>query len=169
MLLIRSATKPDWDSIWPIFQGVLRAGDTYALPSDLSPAEAKTFWLRPDQYVYVAVQEGRIVGTYWLRPNQSGPGGHVANAAFLVAPFARGQGVGRALGEHGLAEAQRLGFRAMQFNFVVSTNTAAIHLWQQLGFTVVGTLPHAFRHPQRGFVDACVMFRSLTDAHGNLD
>jgi ribosomal protein S18 acetylase RimI-like enzyme len=102
-----------------------------------------------------------IVGTYILRPNQSGPGSHVANAAFMVAPDARGMGIGRKMGEHSLSEARRIGFRAMQFNFVVSTNASAIRLWQQLGFKIIGTLPGAFRHPEKGYVDVYVMYRSL--------
>ena len=105
-----------------------------------------------------------VVGTYILRANQPGSGSHVANAAFMVAPTARGQGIGHAMGEHCLSEARRLGFRAMQFNFVVSTNKGAIRLWKQLGFKIVGTLPGAFRHPQKGYVDVYVMFRSLEEA-----
>src|SRR5204862_8184534 len=108
-----------------------------------------------------ASRRDRVVGTYILRPNQSGGGSHVANAAFMVAPNARGLGIGRKMGEHCLSEARRLGFRAMQFNFVVSTNEGAIRLWKQLDFEVLGTLPGAFRHPQKGYVDVYVMFRSL--------
>jgi ribosomal protein S18 acetylase RimI-like enzyme len=111
----------------------------------------------------VAESGGRVVGTYLLRPNRPGLGSHVANAAFMVSPSARGLGVGRAMGEHCLAEARRLGYRAMQFNFVVSTNEAAVKLWQRLGFRIAGTLPGAFRHRTRGFVDAYVMFRTLLE------
>jgi ribosomal protein S18 acetylase RimI-like enzyme len=103
------------------------------------------------------------VGTYILRPNRPGLGSHVSNASFMVCPSARGLGVGRAMGEHCLEEARRLGYRAMQFNFVVSTNEAAVKLWQRLGFTIVGTLPGAFRHRTLGFVDAYVMFRTLLE------
>jgi GNAT superfamily N-acetyltransferase len=114
-----------------------------------------------------AAHQGRarrhVVGTYLLRPNWSGPGSHVANAAFMVAPGARGQGIGRAMGEHCLSEARRLGFRAMQFNFVVSTNERAIKLWQHLGMKTIGTLPGAFRHPEKGYVDVYVMFLSLDE------
>lgn len=102
-----------------------------------------------------------ILGTYILRPNQSGGGSHVANAGFMVSASARGQGLGRAMAEHCLSEARRLGFRAMQFNYVISTNTAAIRLWQDFGFEIVGTLPDAFRHPEKGYVDVYVMYRSL--------
>ena len=164
MLLIRPAIEPDREPVWTIFRAVIAPGDTYALSPDMSREEAMDYWFCADAHIYVAEHEGRIAGTYLLRANQSGPGAHVANAAFMVAPSAQGEGVGRALGEHCLAEARRLGFRAMQFNFVVSTNAAAVRLWQQLGFGIVGTLPGAFRHPQHGFVDAYVMSRSLDDA-----
>jgi len=118
---------------------------------------------KPTASPTVEVQDRKIVGTYILRANQAGPGAHVANAAYMVAKEARGLGVGRNMAEHSLSEARRLGFRAMQFNFVVSTNTSAIHLWQQLGFKIVGTLPGAFRHSKLGYVDVYVMFRSLIE------
>jgi L-amino acid N-acyltransferase YncA len=164
ILLIRPALEADEESIWAIFHAVIAAGDTYALDPAMSREDALAYWFRRENHVYVAERAGHILGTYLVRANQAGPGGHVANAAFLVAPAAQGQGVGRAMGGHGLTEARRLGFRAMQFNFVVSTNAPAVRLWQQLGFAIVGTLPGAFRHPQRGFVDAYVMFRALDDA-----
>jgi GNAT superfamily N-acetyltransferase len=127
----------------------------------MSREDALAYWFRPGTHTYVTEHDRHVVGTYILKPNQSGAGSHVANAAFMVAPDARGQGVGRAMGEHCLSEARRLGFRAMQFNFVVSSNESAIHLWQELGFKIVGTLPGAFRHPQKGYVDVYVMYRSL--------
>jgi ribosomal protein S18 acetylase RimI-like enzyme len=102
-----------------------------------------------------------VVGTYILKPNQTGLGSHVSNAAFMVSPSARGLGLGRVMGEHCLDEARRLGYRAMRFNFVVSTNEAAVRQWERLGFTIVGTLPGAFRHRTRGFVDDYVMFQAL--------
>jgi len=111
----------------------------------------------------VAEKDGRVGGTYILRPNQLGPGSHVANAAFMVASDAQRSGVGRSMAKHCLDEARRMGFRAMQFNFVVSTNTPAIHLWEQLGFKIVGTLPGAFHHPEKGYVDVYVMYRSLLE------
>ena len=164
MLLLRPATDPDRDSVWKIFHAVVAPGDTYALKPDLSREEAMEYWFCPGNHVWVAEHAGVVVGTYLLRANQSGPGAHVANAGFMVAPSARGHGVGRALGEHCLAEASRLGFRAMQFNFVVSTNESAVRLWHQLGFAIVGTLPGAFQHPEHGLVDAYVMYRSLEGA-----
>jgi L-amino acid N-acyltransferase YncA len=160
---IRMATRGDSDAIWEIFHEVVAVGDTYALDPHLSREEALSYWFEADMQTYVAEDAGRAVGTYILRPNQSGGGSHVANAAFMVAPDARGHGIGRAMGEHCLKEARRLSFRAMQFNFVVSTNESAIRLWKQLGFKIVGTLPDAFRHPEKGYVDVYVMYRSLLE------
>ena len=158
---IRKADEADRDAIWKIFHGVVAAGDTYAIDPNMSREEALAYWSAADTQTYVAESTGRVVATYILRPNQSGGGSHIANAGFMVAPDARGQGIGRAMGEHCLSEARRLGFRAMQFNFVVSTNESALRLWEDLGFKIVGTLPGAFCHPEKGYVDVYVMFRSL--------
>ncbi|HEV2995277.1 MAG TPA: GNAT family N-acetyltransferase [Chthoniobacterales bacterium] len=163
MLTIRPATETDHGIIWKIFHEVVATGDTYAFDPKISRDDALAYWFRADTHTYVAEKDREIVGTYTLRPNQAGGGAHVANAAFLVAANARGQGIGRAMGEHSLSEARRLGFRAMQFNFVVSTNGSAMRLWQQLKFKIVGTLPGAFRHPTKGYVDVYVMFRSLME------
>ncbi len=170
---IRSAAETDRDAIWKIFHEVVASGDTYPFDPKISREKAFAYWFQPGGHAYVAeldclkqssLQEGHcLVGTYILRPNQSGGGAHVANAAFMVPTAARGQGIGRAMGEHCLSEARRLGFRAMQFNFVVSTNESAVKLWQKLGMKIVGTLPGAFRHPEKGYVDVYVMFRSLED------
>ena len=164
MPTIRPATIADHDAIWSIFHAVVAPGDTYAFAPAITRADALAYWLHPDARCYVAEHDDAIVGTYIVKPNQPGQGAHVANAAFMVAPHARGLGVGRAMGDHCLAEARRLGYRAMQFNFVVSTNEPAVRLWKDLGFAIVGTLPGAFRHPRHGFVDAYVMFRSLERA-----
>jgi L-amino acid N-acyltransferase YncA len=161
VLNIRPATEADQDAIWNIFHEVVAAGDTYAFDPQMPREAALTYWFGRAAHTYSAEQDGQIVGTYILKANQSGPGSHVANAAFMVPKSSRGKGVGRAMGEHCLQEAHRLGFRAMQFNFVVSTNESAVRLWQQLGFEIVGTLPGAFRHPEKGYVDVYVMFRAL--------
>ena len=162
-MTIRAATDADRDAIWNIFHEIIAAGDTYAFDPQMPREEALAYWFRADTHTYVAEEDGGVVGTYILRPNQSGPGSHVANAAFMVARDAEGAGVGRRLAEHCLSEACRMGFRGMQFNFVISTNTRAIHLWNQLGLKIVGTLPGAFRHPEKGFVDVYVMYRSLLE------
>jgi L-amino acid N-acyltransferase YncA len=159
---IRPATEADRDAIWNIFREVVADGDTYALDPNISRQDALAYWFAPGTHTYVAEHPAiGIAGTYILRPNQSGGGAHVANAGFMVSASARGQGIGRAMAEHCLSEARRLGFRAMQFNYVISTNTAAIRLWQDLGFEIVGTLPDAFHHSQKGYVDVHVMCRSL--------
>jgi ribosomal protein S18 acetylase RimI-like enzyme len=168
---IREAANADRDGIWEIFREVIAAGETYPLARNISREAGLAYWFQRDAHVWVAekdlsasagAQPGRqIVGSYSLHPNQSGGGAHVANAGFIVAKEARGQGIGRALGEHCLNEARRLGFRAMQFNYVISTNEAAVKLWQDLVMEIVGTLPGAFRHPEKGYVDVYVMYRSL--------
>jgi ribosomal protein S18 acetylase RimI-like enzyme len=161
---IRPAIEADRDAIWNIFREVVAAGDTYALDPNVSRKDALTYWFAPNIQTYVAEQPAiGIAGTYILRPNQSGGGSHVANAGFMVAASVRGQGIGRAMAEHCLSQARRLGFRAMQFNYVISTNTSAIRLWQDLGFEIVGTLRDAFHHPAKGYVDVYVMYRSLLE------
>jgi L-amino acid N-acyltransferase YncA len=160
---IREASGHDRDAVWEIFHAVVAQGDTYAFDPETPRDEALAYWFQHGTRTYIAESGGRVVGTYILRPNRPGLGSHVSNAAFMVSPAARGLGVGRAMGEHCLDEARHLGYRAMQFNFVVSTNEAAVKLWQRLGFTIVGTLPGAFRHRTRGFVDAYVMFRTLLE------
>ena len=163
MLDIRPATARDHDAIWSIFHEVAGAGDTYTFDPAMPREEALAYWLQPSHRCFVATHGESVVGTYVLKANQPGQGAHIANAAFMVAPPARGLGAGRAMGEHALETARAAGFRAMQFNFVVSTNAPAVRLWQQLGFRIVGTLPGAFRHPVDGYVDAYVMFRPLVD------
>jgi L-amino acid N-acyltransferase YncA len=164
--VIRRATRDDDDAIWRIFQAVIAPGDTYVFDPAMPREDALAYWFHRDARAYVLEHEGRIVGTCLVRPNQPGLGAHVANAAFMVAPESRGNGAGRQMGEHCLDEARRLGYRAMQFNFVVSTNEAAVRLWKSLGFEIVGTLPGAFRHSRLGFVDALVMYRSLRTGTG---
>lgn len=161
MTNIRSARETDREAIWKIFHEVVAKGDTYAIDPNISREDALAYWFGKETRTFVAEHDRQIVGTYILRPNQSGNGAHVANAAFMVTSFAQGKGIGRAMGEHCLSEARRIGFRAMQFNFVVSTNESAIRLWKQLGFEITGTLAGAFQHPNNGYVDAHIMYRPL--------
>ncbi|HSY16966.1 MAG TPA: GNAT family N-acetyltransferase [Candidatus Acidoferrales bacterium] len=163
MITLRPATRSDDDAIWEIFRAVIAPGDAFVFDPQTPREEALAYWFRPEHRVYVAESGGRIVGSYLVKPNQPGLGAHIANAAYMVSPAARGLGVGRQMGEHSLVEARQLGFRAMQFNIVVSTNEAAVRLWQTLGFRIIGTLPGVFKHAQRGLVDAYVMFRTLDD------
>ncbi|WP_029919961.1 GNAT family N-acetyltransferase [Nevskia soli] len=160
-MLIRHARQDDHPAIWRILEPTIRAGETYALPRDMSEAAALAYWTGADRETFVAEADGRILGTYVLRANQPGGGAHVANCGYMTAADAVGRGVARAMCEHSLAHARECGFRAMQFNFVVSSNARAVKLWQGLGFETVGRLPLAFEHPRLGFVDALVMFRVL--------
>ena len=158
---IRPATAEDDDAIWTLFQEVVRAGDVFAFDEKTTREQALQLWRGPASAAYIAELDGELVGTYYIKPNQPGRGSHVCNAGYMVAGSARGRGVGRAMGEHSLAEARRLGYRAMQYNFVVATNTGALALWEKLGFEVVGRLPSAFRHARAGAVDALVLYRLL--------
>ena len=158
---IRPAKPADSDAIWRILEPVIRAGDTYTLPSDMARAEALEYWNSPGHAVFVAEENGEIFGTYYLRANQKGGGAHVANCGYMTAPWASGRGVARQMCQHSLELAKSRGFRAMQFNFVVSSNERAVRLWQSMGFETVGRLPGAFLHPAWGFVDALVMYRPL--------
>lgn len=160
-MIIRPATSDDADAIGRIFSKVIAGGDTYAFPPGTPPSVGIAYFLGDDIMSWVIEDEGHVIGMYKLIPNRIGLGGHVANASFMVDPAAQGKGAGRALGEHCLEEARRAGYEAMQFNFVVSTNTAGVELWKRLGFEIVGTLPKAFQHATLGKVDAYVMFRSL--------
>jgi len=158
---IRSARPSDLDKVWEILEPVIRAGDSYALPQDLSKREALDYWFAEGHEVFVADDGEAIVGTYFLQPNQRGGGRHVANCGYVTAGWATGRGVARAMCSHSLAHARLRGYSAMQFNFVVSTNDRAVRLWQSLGFEIVGRLPKAFRHPSKGLVDAVVMYQIL--------
>jgi ribosomal protein S18 acetylase RimI-like enzyme len=160
-ILIRAAGAPDHDAIWAMLEPVIRAGETYALPRDMMREAALQYWLGPGRETFVAEIDGRIVGTYYLKANQAGGGSHVANCGYVTADEASGRGVARAMCLHSLDAARERGFRAMQFNLVVSTNERAIRLWQHLGFASVGRLPRAFHHPDLGDVDAFVMYREL--------
>jgi ribosomal protein S18 acetylase RimI-like enzyme len=160
-LIIRPATRADAAAIWRILEPTFCEGETYPIPRDIARDEALAYWFGPGHSVFVAERAGAIAGTYYLRANNRGGGAHVANCGYMTARAAFGSGVARAMCTHSLEEARRRNFAAMQFNFVVSTNEAAVKLWESLGFTIVGTLPGAFRHRTRGLVDAYVMFRAL--------
>lgn len=161
MLKIRPATSHDHDSIWSIIGPVIRAGETYTLPLDMSKTEAIQYWTGPDRHAFIAEDNGEMLGTYYLRANQLGGGSHVANCGYMTHTNAQHKGVARAMCEHSLNCARQLGFLAMQFNFVVSTNERAVRLWLSMGFKEVGRLPLAFRRPTGDYVDALVMFRAL--------
>lgn len=165
--VIRNFQPQDWTSAWQILRATIATGDTYTFAPDTPEEELKRIWVEQPLATYVACFGGEIVGTYKLQSNQPGLGSHVCHCAYVVSPAARGKGVASLMCEHSQSEAVRLGFRAMQFNMVVVTNLAAVHLWKKHGFQIVGTLPKAFRHRQLGFVDAHVMFKRLTSGGEN--
>lgn len=160
-MLIRKAEPADAQAIADIILPTIREGTTYSLDTHMSEAEAIAYWLGADKETFVAEDEGIIVGTYYMRPNQGGGGRHVCNCGYMTSAAAMGRGIASRMCEHSLDYARQRGYRAMQFNFVVSTNEGAIRLWQRLGFDIVGRLPAAFQHPAKGFVDALVMFQAL--------
>jgi ribosomal protein S18 acetylase RimI-like enzyme len=161
MLTIRAAITDDSNSIWRIMEPIIRAGDTYAVSQEMNRQGALDYWWSSQHEVYVAEDGGDVVGTYYLCANQGGGGSHVANCGYMTATSASGKGVARAMCAHSLAHAKNRDFRAMQFNFVVSTNERAVRLWQSFQFEVVGQLPGAFLHPSMGYVDVYVMYRML--------
>jgi ribosomal protein S18 acetylase RimI-like enzyme len=158
---IRKATTEDAPAIWCILEPIIRAGETYTLPADLSEEDALAYWLAPSHEVFVTLIDGVVAGTYYLRANQHGGGSHVANCGYVTSADFSGRGVARTMCRYSLARARERGFTAMQFNFVVSSNTRAVRLWQDFGFEVVGRLPKAFVHPCLGLVDSLIMFRQL--------
>ncbi|HLX43491.1 MAG TPA: N-acetyltransferase [Bryobacteraceae bacterium] len=163
--MIRIATAADREAVWAILEPTIRAGETYTLPRDMAKDAALNYWFGAGHEVFVAAEDGkddgRVLGTYFIQANQKGGGDHVANCGYMTASHATGRGIARAMCAHSLEHAKARGFRAMQFNFVVSTNERAVRLWQSFGFEIAGRLPGAFRHPARGFVDALVMYRNL--------
>ncbi len=161
-MLIRDATADDWAAIWPFLRAIVRSGETYTWPRDIDEDAARAIWMAPPPVRTLVAADGEtVLGTAKVAPNQPGPGAHVANASFMVDPAHAGEGVGRALGVAVLDRARAEGFRAMQFNAVVETNTAAVRLWGDLGFTVLATVPEAFHHPTLGYVGLHVMHRLL--------
>ncbi|WKD51060.1 GNAT family N-acetyltransferase [Microbulbifer spongiae] len=160
---IREATKEDWDLIWPIFHEITKAGETYAYEMDTTKAEAEKIWLETPRKTFVFEEDEIILGTYYLKTNQAGPGKHVCNCGYMVSASARGRGLATTMCRHSQNMALELGYKAMQFNFVASSNGGAVHLWCKLGFDIVGRLPKAFNHPTKGYVDALVLFKWLAD------
>ncbi len=160
-MLIRPAASGDANVIWAIMEPIIRTGETYSLPRDMDKQSALAYWLSAEREVFVADDDGEIVGTYCLQANQKGGGAHVANCGYMTAISTTGRGVARTMCAHSLERARARGFRAMQSNFVISTNERAVRLWQSFDFEIVGRLPKAFLHPVLGYVDAYVMYRNL--------
>jgi len=160
-MIIREASLNDLDGVWEIFEQVIKTGDTYAFDPDSTKEDLPKLWFAPTMRVYVAEEDNKILGTYFIKPNQVGLGAHVANCGYMVHPDTRGRGLGKQLCEHSLLIAKESGFKGMQFNFVVSTNTTAVKLWQKLDFRIIGTIPKGFNHRQLGYVDAYIMFQEI--------
>jgi L-amino acid N-acyltransferase YncA len=160
---IREARPEDWEAIWPFFRQIVSARETYAYDPDMSEAEGRRMWMLnpPARTVVATGADDEVRGTASMYANRPGPGSHVASASFMVDPGHAGKGVGRALGENVIEWARASGFRAIQFNAVVETNTPAVGLWRSLGFEVVGTVPEAFEHPRHGYVGLLIMHRFL--------
>ncbi len=158
---IREATKEDWELIWPIFHEIVKAGETYAYETDTTKDQAEKIWLDAPRKTFVFEEDGAILGTYYLKTNQAGPGSHVCNCGYMVSSLARGRGLATSMCEHSQKMALGLGYKAMQFNFVASSNEGAVRLWNKLGFEAVGRIPNAFYHPAKGYVDALVMYKWL--------
>lgn len=158
---IREVTRDDFDRIWPIFHEIVAAGDTYAYPRDTTWEQALRLWVDAPRKTYLFEEDGQVLGTYYIKTNQAGPGAHVCNCGYMVASAARGRGLATTMCEHSQEVARELGYKAMQFNFVASSNEGAVRLWNKLGFATVGRLPKAFQHPSQGYVDALVMYKWL--------
>ena len=160
---IREATSDDWVTIWPLVRQVAAAGETFTLPRDIDEADARATWMLdpPDRTVVALEEDGTFLGTAKMNRNHRGPASHIASASFMVDPAAARRGVGRALGEYVIAWARDAGYRAIQFNSVVETNTRAVALWRSLGFEVMTTLPGAFLHPHKGYVGLHIMWRTV--------
>lgn len=162
-VVLRPAAEADFPALFALFQHILQEGLTYSyLPEEMTQERSRRYWMTAEgTHCVIAEIDGQFAGCFALRPNRTGHGDHVANASFIVHPDHRGRGVGRALGKQALVLAKSLGYRAIQYNFVVSVNDIAVKLWQSLGYSIIGTLPEGFRHPTLGLVDVYIMHRYL--------
>ena len=160
-MTIREAVEADYDAIWEIFEQVVNGGDTYTFALGTSKDSFLNLWFAAAMKTFVAEEDGIIVATYFIKPNQPGLGSHIANCGYMVHPAARGKGIGGMLCQHSLTVAKELGYKGMQYNIVVSTNTNAVLLWKKFGFRIIGIIPGGFRHIRLGYVDAYIMFREI--------
>lgn len=160
-MIIREANSTDWKKIWPFFHEIVTAGETYAYDPSTTYEQGEQIWMFAPRKTFVFEENEQILASYYLKTNQSGPGKHVCNCGYMVSSFARGKGLATAMCEHSQKVAIDLGYKAMQYNFVASSNQGAVSLWTKLGFDTVGRLPQAFEHPKLGFVDALIMYKWL--------
>ena len=161
MVKICPATEADKPAVWGIIKAVIAGGDTYVFDPETPEEEMISYWFSPEKHVYVADENGEILGTYWLKANQPGLGDHIGNGAYMVSPEAKGKKIGKMMAQHSIEEAKRIGYHAIQFNFVVKSNTVAVNLWKSVGFDIIGEIPDAFRHKLHGLTNAYIMYRKL--------
>jgi L-amino acid N-acyltransferase YncA len=161
MMEIREATSNDYDAVWDIFKQVIATGDTYVFSPETPKKDLLKYWFAPYMKTFVLTEDDQILGSYVLKPNQVDLGSHIANGSYMVNPQFQGKGIGKLLCSHSLEMTKALGYQAIQFNIVVSTNEAAVHLWQKFGFQIIGTIPKGFNHQKLGYVDAYIMFREV--------
>ncbi|WP_035456988.1 GNAT family N-acetyltransferase [Algoriphagus terrigena] len=160
-LILRKAKPEDSSKLWEIIEPIIQAGETYVFAPDSSSEKIMGYWLAPDKETYVCESDGELVGTFFLKANQPDSGSHVVNAGYMVIQKSAGKGIGKAMANFSFAEAKRLGFQAMQFNYVVKSNEAAVSLWKKMGFGIVGEIPDAFLHSRLGLTNVYVMYRKL--------
>jgi ribosomal protein S18 acetylase RimI-like enzyme len=158
---IRKYREEDQDQVWEIIKYVISGGDSFTYDPGTPREEVLTDWTSPEKHTFVAVAGDKVLATFYIKPNQTGLGSHVANGSYMVSPDARRTGIGRMIGQFSIEEAQRLGFSAMQFNFVVKSNEKAVNLWKSLGFLIIGEIPEAYRHAEHGLTNAYIMYRKL--------
>jgi ribosomal protein S18 acetylase RimI-like enzyme len=161
MFEIRKVMPADYDQIWEIIREVISTGDTYVFDPASTKEKMLAYWCGTDKHSFVATVNDKVVGTFIIKDNQPDLGSHIANAAYMTSPEAAGQGVGKAMGEFSLIEAKRLGYHAMQFNIVIKSNERAVRLWQKLRFEIIGEIPQAFNHKEKGLINAYIMYRKL--------
>ena len=161
MIRVRPAVEADRTAVWRIIKSVIAGGDTYVFDPETPEEDMLAYWFSPEKHVYVAEEDGEVLGTYWLKANQPGLGDHIGNGAYMVSPEAKGKGIGKMMALHSIEEARRIGYHAIQFNFVVKSNTVAVNLWKSVGFEVIGEIPDAICHKQYGLTNAYIMYRRL--------
>ena len=161
--MIRAMTRADFSAFWPTFQSIIQAQETYAFDPDMNESTAYSLWCEAPLKAFVFEEQGQVLASYYLKANAMGPSSHICNCGYMVSPLAAGKGIARQLCEHSQLIAKELGFKAMQFNSVVSTNTVAVSLWQKLGYEIIGTIPKAYNHPKLGYVDSFIMYKWLSD------
>ncbi len=158
---IREATQNDYDAIWEIFKNVIKTGDTYVFDPNTKKEDLSIHWLASHMKTYVLAEGEKTLGTYIIKPNQIDLGSHIANCSYMVHPNYHGKGIGKMLCEHSLENAKKIGYKALQFNSVVSTNIPAVKLWKKYGFKIIGTIPKGFKHSSLGYVDAYIMYKEI--------